>query len=187
MALPTLKTERLILRPLQLTDLDDLFEYAQDPAVFQPGMWQPYGSYESAKRHLETVLSHYFDGLLWWALEHKADGKMIGRCELSHVDRDDKHAEIGYALNSNYWRQGLMTEAMNRIINYALKEMKLNRIQAYVLIDNTRSYKLLEKMGFEREGHLREFSQVKGYPEDVYIYGLLKSDLIATDSNHINS
>lgn len=187
MALPTLTTERLILRPLQLTDLDDLFEYAQDPAVYQPGMWQPYESYEVAKRHLETILSHYFDGLLWWAIEYKADGKMIGRCELSKVDRDDKHAEISYALNANYWRQGIMTEAINCIIDYAFNEMKLNRIQAYVLIDNNNSHKLLEKIGFQREGHLREYSHVKGYPEDAYIYGLLKSDLIAGDNNHIHS
>lgn len=187
MALPTLQTERLILRPLQLTDLDDLYEYAQDPAVYQPGMWQPYESYTEAKNHLEILLSHYFDGLLWWAIEHKDDRKMIGRVELSHVDRDDKHAIIGYALNRNYWRQGMMTEAVNRVIKYTFDTMKLNRIQAYVLTDNTQSYKLLEKIGFKQEGHLRDYSQVKGYPEDVYIYGLIKSDLVSRNGDAVTS
>lgn len=180
MALATLETERLILRPLQLTDLDDLYEYAQDPPVYENGMWQPYESLDAARRHLEAVISQYFDGLMWWALEHKADGKMIGRCELSHVDREDKRAEISFALHREYWRQGIMTEAMQRTLDYAFNTMQLNRIYAVTLTDNIASHALLEKLGFQREGRLREFSQVKGYPEDVYLYARLKSDVTSS-------
>ncbi|MGB7340156.1 MAG: GNAT family N-acetyltransferase [Phototrophicaceae bacterium] len=176
MALVTLETQRLLLRPLNHNDLDDLYEYAQDPAVYQPGMWQPYDSKEQARQHLDELLASYNHGLMWWAIEHKADQKMIGRCELSHIDRDDHHAEIGYALHQNYWRKGIMIEALQQIMTYAFNTMNLNRLHAKTLITNTASQKLLIKAGFQQEGHLRQHSQVKGYPEDVYIYGLLRSD-----------
>ena len=178
MALPTFETERLLLRPLQHSDLDDFYEYAQDPGVYKTGMWQPYDSLESARKHLDELLSRYYDGLMWWAIEYKVDKKMIGRIEISDVNRDDKHAEISYALNRTYWRQGIMTEASKRVIDYAFNKMQLNRLYARTLTDNEASSKLLEKLGFQREGHLREHTQVKGYAEDVYIYGFLKSDLI---------
>lgn len=180
MAVPTLKTERLVLRPLQHSDLDDLFEYAQDSDVYKMGMWQPYDSLEEARKHLDELLTFYMKGLMWWAIEYKADRKMIGRIELTDIDRDDKHAEISYALNKRYWRQGIMSEAMDCIINYAFDEMKLNRLYARTLTDNESSCKLLEKFGFQREGQLREHSQVKGYPEDIYFYGLLKSDVTSS-------
>ncbi|MGJ3240180.1 MAG: GNAT family N-acetyltransferase [Anaerolineae bacterium] len=176
MALMTLQTDRLILRPLQHSDLDDLYEYAQDPLVAEPGMWRVYDSYEAARQHLGELLSAYYDGLMWWAIEHQADGKMIGRCELSHVDRDDKHAEISYALNRDYWHKGIMVEAMAQVIAYAFDTMELNRVHARILTDNERSIRLLTQLGFQREGHLRQHTCVKGHPEDLYIYGLLKSE-----------
>ncbi|MEO1290112.1 MAG: GNAT family N-acetyltransferase [Chloroflexota bacterium] len=180
MALPTLTTERLLLRPLNHGDLDDLFEYAQDKAVYEHGMWQPYGSKDEARKHLDELLASYIQGLMWWAIEYTLDKKMIGRVELSYVDREDQHAEISYALNQQYWHRGIMTEAMECIIDYAFQTMKLNRLYARTLTDNTASCNLLGKMSFQREGHLREHSQVKGYPEDIYIYGLLKSDLTSS-------
>jgi len=180
MALPTLRTERLLLRSLHLTDLDDLYEYAQDPAVYNGGMWQPYASKDAARKHLEHLISLYTKGLMWWAIEHTTDHKMIGRIELSHIDRADKKAEISYALHQDYWQQGIMSEALNKVLDYAYATMQLNRIYAVTLTDNKKSCKLLEKFNFQREGHLREYSQVKGYAEDVYLYALLKSDLTSS-------
>ena len=177
MAIPSFNTERLVLRPLQHGDLDDLYEYAQDPEVYRTGLWQPYESIETCRKDLDNLMASYYDGLMWWAIEHKADRKMIGRIQISNVNRDDKQAEISYALNRAYWRQGIMTEASNRIIDYAFNTMQLNRLYANTLTENEKSIKLLEKLRFKREGHLRDYTWVKGYAEDVYVYGLLKSDL----------
>lgn len=176
MNMPVLETHRLILRPLQQNDLDDLYEYAQDPAVYQMGMWQPYASLDNCQKHLTHLMKLYEKGLKWWAMEHKADGKMIGRCEISDVDMEDKKAEIGYALNQSYWRRGLMHEALNSVLSYAFTTLQLNRIYAVTLTNNDAPYRLLERIGFLREGHLWEDTWVKGYPEDTYLYGLLKSN-----------
>jgi ribosomal-protein-alanine N-acetyltransferase len=176
MPIPIVETERLILRPLREGDLDDLFEYAQDPVVADLGMWQPYESYEACRAHLEQLIGLYARFLKWWALEDKATGKMIGRCELSHYDDEDRKAEISYALNRNFWRRGLMREAMKAVLIHGYTELNLDRVSAVVLIDNVASIALLEGHGFQHEGIMRHYTYVRGKPDDVYLYSLLKMD-----------
>lgn len=174
--IPILETQRLILRPLTESDLDDLFEYAQDIHVANPGMWQPYESYESCRQHLNQLIGLYQRWLMWWALEDKASGKMIGRCELARYDDEDRKAEIGYALNRDFWRQGLMREAMQAVLKHGYTELNLDRTSAVVLTDNAASIALLEQQGFQREGIMRHYTYVRGKPDDVYLYALLKQD-----------
>lgn len=176
MAIPILETERLILRPLRESDLDDLFEYAQDPLVADLGMWQPYESYEACNAHLEQLIGLYARFLMWWALEDKASGKMIGRCELARYDDEDRKAEVGYALNRDFWRRGLMREAMQAVLKHGYTELNLDRVSAVVLLDNTASIALLEQQGFQREGIMRHYTYVRGKADDAYLYALLMAD-----------
>jgi len=176
MMIPPLETPQLSLRPLKDTDFADYFEYAQDPLVSGPGMWVPYPSEAAARADFERVLSLYSSGLMWWALEHRRTGKMIGRCQLAAYDPDDAHAELTYALHSHFWRQGLMTEAARAVLRYGFEELKLNRVSAQVFTDNIGSIRLLEKLGMVKEGRLRQYRQVRGKPEDVDIYSLLRGE-----------
>jgi [ribosomal protein S5]-alanine N-acetyltransferase len=176
MAIPILETERLILRPLRESDLDDLFEYAQDPQVADFGMWQPYESYEACRAHLEQLIGLYERWLKWWALEDKATGKMTGRCELARYDDDDRKAEIGYALNRDFWRRGLMREAMRAVVSHGYKELHLDRISAVVLVDNVASIALLEQQGFKIEGTMRHYTYIRGKADNVLLYALLKDE-----------
>jgi ribosomal-protein-alanine N-acetyltransferase len=177
MSIPNLETQYLRLRSLRETDLDDLYEYANDPAVYEHGMWQPYESRAACADDLERLLQKQDAGQLWWwALECKADNKMIGRCELARVVPSVARAEIGYALNQNYWGRGYMSEAMRSVLQYSFETMGLNRIAAEVLTDNEVSIHLLEKMGFVREGTLRQETKIRGYLEDLHTYALLKSE-----------
>jgi len=177
MTVPILKTENLILRPLRPTDLDDLYEYAIDPAVYDLGMWRPYPSRESCAEHLAELLREQEDGRLWWwALEAKSDNKMIGRCQLSEVVPHVGRADIGYALHKHYWGKGYMTEAIHCVLNYAFEDMQLNRVAAEVLAANAASIHLLEKMGMQREGILRQDTKIRGFLEDIHLYAILKSE-----------
>jgi [ribosomal protein S5]-alanine N-acetyltransferase len=176
MAIPILETERLILRPLREGDLDDLFEYAQDPQVADFGMWQPYESYEACSAHLGQLISLYERFLKWWALEDKATGKMIGRCELARYDDDDRKAEIGYALNRDFWRRGLMREAMRVVLSHGYNVLHLDRVSAVVLMDNVASIALLEQQGFKVEGTMRHYTYIRGKADDVLLYALLKDE-----------
>jgi ribosomal-protein-alanine N-acetyltransferase len=174
--LTSLQTSRLSLRPLQMADFADFFEYAQDPAVSGPGMWRPYVSETVAREDFEHILSLYRQGLMWWALEDRLTRKMIGRCELAAYDPIDARAELSYALNSLFWGQGLMTEAARAVLRYGFEEMRLNRVSAKVFVDNAASVRLLEKLGMVREGRLRQYVQVRGQPEDVDIYSVLHAE-----------
>lgn len=177
MTIPTLETPNLILRPLRETDLDDLYEYAIDPEVYPHGMWRPYQSREEAQEHLADLLKGYGQGTVWWwALQNKADNKMIGRCELVNVVRSVARAEIGYALNRQYWGKGYASEAVQRVLHYGFEDMGLNRIAAEVLTDNATSIHLLEKMSMKREGTLRQETKVRGFLEDIHVYAILRAE-----------
>lgn len=176
MTLPVFETDRLTLRALTAQDFDDMYAYAQDIEVALPGMWQPYPSEEEARADFARILGHYERGLMWWALEHKPDGKMIGRVQLGDYDDEDAHAELSYALNRHYWRRGLVSEAILPVLRYGFETLNLNRISAKVFTDNAASIGLLEKLGMMREGCLREYRGTRGRLEDVYIYALLRRE-----------
>jgi [ribosomal protein S5]-alanine N-acetyltransferase len=174
--IPIFETDRLILRPLREADFPDYFEYAQDPAVASSGMWIPYETEEDARAEFTRLLSFYPRGFMGWALELKDDGKMIGRCQLDDYNPDDARADISYALHQRYWQRGYTSEAVERIMRYGFEDLKLNRISATVFPDNVGSTRILEKQGMIREGCLRQYRAVRGLPEDVYLYAVLRTE-----------
>ena len=175
--IPIIETPRLILRPLKNDDFDDFYEYAQDPKVSNPGMWSPYPSREDAQKDFDHLLTLYEQrNLMWWGIENRATGKMIGRCELSDHDPDDKKAELSYALHSDFWGHGYMQEATQPIVNYGFETLNLNRIGAKVYTDNTGSIGVLQKLGMTREGLLRQYHIANNQPKDVYIYSVLRDE-----------
>lgn len=113
---------------------------------------------------------------MWWALEEKTDGKMIGRCQLDRYDPDDARAEISYALNQRYWGRGYMSEAAKRVARYGFETLKLNRISATVFPDNIASLRVLEKLKMTREGCMREYRTVQGMRKDVLLYAVLGAE-----------
>ncbi|MDQ3705040.1 MAG: GNAT family N-acetyltransferase [Chloroflexota bacterium] len=175
--LPGMETERLVLRKLRMEDAEDMFEYGQDQEIAFRGLWPPLQSLEESQADLADAMEGYAAGSeISWAIEHRADRKMIGRIGLGPYSRMNHRAEIGYALNRNYWGQGLATEAVSGVLGFAFGEMGLNRVQAIVLPDNIGSMRVLEKAGMRREGLLRGYQFVLGKYWDVYMYGVLRSD-----------
>jgi len=175
--IPILKTERLILRPLEPDDFDDYYEYAQDPQVSLPGMWSPYSSQDEAKQDFNNLLSLYNTrDLMWWGIEDKASSEMIGRVELGDYDMYDKKADLSYALHRDFWWRGYMYEATQPVVQYGFKTLSLNRIGAQVFTDNTGSIGVLQKLGMTREELLRHYRMADGRPKDVYIYSVLQSE-----------
>ena len=86
----------------------------------------------------------------------------------------DWGCEIGAAINRKYWDQGIATHASELVIEYAFNILNLGRIQADVLTSNIRSIRVLEKLGFEREGTLRGYRIIDEVRRDGYVYGLLR-------------
>lgn len=111
-----------------------------------------------------------------FTLTLRATGEVLGDISLFHVDEQCRRAEIGFSLQRRHWGHGYMSEAAGRLIDHAFDEFGLRRIEADIDPRNQSSANLLERLGFTREGLLRERWVVGGEVSDSALYGLLKTD-----------
>jgi ribosomal-protein-alanine N-acetyltransferase len=109
----------------------------------------------------------------------KSSGKIIGMIGLMNLNEFIRRADIGYWLGEKYWGQGIGTEALQAIVKYSFRKLKLVRLQAGVAVENKASAKLLKKAGFKKEGLRRMAMRAKstGKWHDTYHFGLLRSDV----------
>lgn len=183
--LPILKTERLILRPLRLDDAQDQFEYAQDDEIAAFGLWQPLKTLQENIDDVQEALNAYTNsGAYIWAVEYRADHKMIGRIQLGAYHAG-VFADIGYAYNRLYWGKGYASEAAHAVLKFGFETLKLHRIGATVLPDNIGSIRVLEKMGFQREGVRRQIYALRGSFEDLLCYSILAPEWREQHSRNI--
>jgi [ribosomal protein S5]-alanine N-acetyltransferase len=176
-AFPEIETERLLLRKLSVADASDMYEYAQDVELAGLGLWKPLSTLEQCAADLQTVEERYAAGDCFaWALEVKAERKMIGRAGFVQYSSEHARAELGYALNRRYWGQGYMTEATKAIIEHGFRSLHLHRVEAICLPENRASIRILEKVGMRFEGMKREATFVRGKFDDLHLYGLLQRE-----------
>ncbi len=174
MPIPNIQTPRLLLRQLERSDAEELFVYAQDERVARPGMWEPYSSFADCAAHIDQLIASYESYLMWWALVHRADDRLIGRVEISRWSRENARAELSYALHHDYWGQRLMTEAVTAAIEYGWNTLDLHRLEATVLPNNLASIRLLTSLGMEREGTMRHHRMLWGEWVDVDLYSMIR-------------
>ena len=175
--LPTLETERLILRKMALDDAEDMFEYASDPEVAKYTGWNTHQSVKETRFFLNTVVKRYKNREITdWGIVHKGDAKFIGTCGFAECHLSDSRAEIGYALSQKYWRQGYMSEAIAAVIDFGFRTMNLNRVEASCKVENIASSRVMEKVGMQFEGILREHKFIKGQYWDLKIYSILRQE-----------
>jgi len=170
-----LKTRDLCLRPLAETDADGMFALLSDAETVKYWNNQPItDSGQAAQKLKEDMESDAKSNSISWALTQHEQDKMIGRCVLFDYDHVNHRAEIGFMLNRNYWRQGLMRQALETVIHFGFEKLGLHRIEADVDPGNKGSLALLEKLGFEREGLFRERWLICGEWKDSVMLALLK-------------
>jgi ribosomal-protein-alanine N-acetyltransferase len=175
--LPELETARLCLRRLTYDDAEDMFAYASDPEVTKHLMWLPSKSVEESLEFIMSAIERYRKRQpAPWGMELKTEGKIIGTCDYIHWWPVHKRAEIGYAMSRLYWGMGLMTEAVQEIIDYGFKVKDLNRIQAMCEIPNIGSARVMEKAGMSYEGILREYMIQHGEFRDMKLYAITRKD-----------
>lgn len=145
--IPTLKTERLVLRKIKESDFRDVFEYSSDPEVPKYLLWNPHVSLDHTKLYLKNISKLYKRCEFYdWAITY--NGKMIGTVGYSSISLIEQWIEIGYVLNRRYWGLGIATEAVKKIIDYAICELKISEIRAVIMPENLASKRLLLKLGF---------------------------------------
>ena len=172
-----LQTERLLIRYLTDSDLQAIFDIRSDPEVMRYWSSPPITELAQAQEIITTSQEGYETGdFLQLGIEHKSDSALIGTCTLFAFHRPSRRAEMGYALGRPFWGQGYMNEALKRLVQYAFDELDLNRLEADIDPRNLASAKTLERLGFLKEGQLRERWIVNGEVSDSDIYGLLRND-----------
>ena len=178
--LPTIETERLLLRKISLNDASDMFEYASNPEVSEYTMWSTHTSIEDTKYFIKSLLKMYKKReLVDWGIVHKVEKKFIGTCGFVEWSMTHSRAEMGYAISRKYWNQGYMSEAVNAMMEFGFREMLLNRIQGKCQVHNIGSARVMEKVGMQLEGILRQQLFVKGEYWDLKIYSILRDDFFA--------
>jgi ribosomal-protein-alanine N-acetyltransferase len=176
-AFPVLSTERLVLRRLEPSDAADVFVFRGDAEV-QMYNDEPLED-EAAALDFIGHLNADYDAQhnILWAMTLRGENRVLGLCGFGYWDRMHQRAAIGYDMARSHWGQGLAIEAVRAALNFGFDRMQLNRVEAETVIDNTRSVRLLERLGFTREGSRREFTlEADGKFHDDVIYGLLRRE-----------
>jgi [ribosomal protein S5]-alanine N-acetyltransferase len=172
-----IETNRMLLKGLAPEDMNGIFERNHKPKIKEILGHRSEEDYEKEYNKYKNGYSSYNRSFMLFLMEDKASGKIIGRCGLHNWNRDHWRAEIGYAMeDESFKKQGLMSEAVEAVINYGFKMMELNRIEALVADYNTASLRLLEKNGFVREGVMRNHYYVNGVFEDSVVFSLLREE-----------
>ena len=183
LALPVLTTDRATLRPLHSDDVYALFGFFSDADVTRYWSRPPMTHLAQARTLLRQIVARYRSGEgIQLGIERKEDGVLIGTCTLFRFDKQNRRAEVGYVLGRPYWRQGYMHEAMQRLLRYAFEELDFVRLEADIDPRNEASARTLERLGFVKEGYMRERWIVADVVSDSAVYGLLRREWIRPES-----
>jgi ribosomal-protein-alanine N-acetyltransferase len=177
LATPTLQTDRLRLRPFTDADHDALFALHSNADVLRYWDSPPWTERERAARFVAACRRMADEGSgARLAIDRISDGAFLGWCSLSRWNPDYRSAALGYCLGEAAWGHGYATEGAGAVLRWAFDSLDLNRVQAETDTRNLASARVLEKLGFVREGTLREDCVVDGEVSDSWVYGLLRRE-----------
>jgi [ribosomal protein S5]-alanine N-acetyltransferase len=174
---PTLRTSRLRLRPVTAADADALFALHSSALVLRFWDSPPWNDRDRADRFIAASQQIADEGTgARVAIDRAADSAFIGWCAVTQWNPDYRSASLGYCLADAVWGHGYATEAARALLQWAFDTLDLNRVQAETDTRNLASARVLEKLGFIREGTLREDCIVNGEVSDSWVFGLLRRE-----------
>jgi RimJ/RimL family protein N-acetyltransferase len=179
MSLPTpeLHTARLKLRAFEDTDADSLFALHSNAHVLRYWDSPPWSEPARAEKFLTGCRQMAQEGTgVRLAVDRVSDGAFIGWCSLNRWIPDYRSAALGYCFTDAAWGHGYATETARAVVQWAFDTLDLNRVQAETDTRNLASARVLEKLGFLREGTQREDCIVDGEVSDSWVYGLLRRE-----------
>jgi ribosomal-protein-alanine N-acetyltransferase len=171
----TLTTERLTLRRWKESDLDDFYHYARNPNIGPNAGWQPH----TDKTQSLEILRSFIQQDDVWAIVDNHTQRAIGSLALHADKKRDNHKTrmLGYVLAEEFWGQGLMTEAVKRVLQYAFEDLELDLVSVFHYPSNRRSQRVIEKCGFKYEGTLRLSSTLfNGSVHDDVCYSITREE-----------
>jgi RimJ/RimL family protein N-acetyltransferase len=168
-------TPRLKLRWMDERDIEPHYAVFSDPDVARYWSSGPWTSLDQSRDNIAAARAAYADGSgLRLGVEMIGTGELIGNVSLHRFVDASRRCELGYALARRHWGAGYVSEALRALLGYGFSTLDLNRIEADVDPRNEASARVLEKLGFRKEGFMPERWIVQGEPADTVYYGLLK-------------
>ncbi len=174
---PDLGTDRLFLRQVSLDDLFAMYEIKSNPKVTNQYGREPHSSFIQTETWIRLLLDNFRDKeSLYWKIINREDNRIAGSITLWNMELESRVAEVGYELHPDFWKKGIMQEALKCIIDWSFETFKLNRVEACPIQGNSSSIKLLERTGFKLEGTLKERVHFHGKFLDQYYYAILRKE-----------
>jgi RimJ/RimL family protein N-acetyltransferase len=174
---PELETPRLRVRPVAESDLASLMDVNGDDQVTRFLPYATWRSMEDAHAWYKRIAGLQEAGsAIQLVAVDKASAAAIATCLLFQFEPKSERAELGYVLGRAHWGKGLMREALTAVLDHAFGPMRVRRLEAHVDPRNEASRGLAKRLGFTREGLLRERWVDKGEPTDIEVYGLLSRE-----------
>jgi RimJ/RimL family protein N-acetyltransferase len=169
-------TERLVLRPIEIADIASIFYgWAQDAAVTHFLVWRPHTSPADTATYVNSRVNAPPHLTRTFILAGRHDQSVRGAFELRH--NGPHRLEFGYVLAHSFWGQGLMTEALCTVTDWAMRQSNLFRISSVCDVENLASARVMEKAGLTREGVLRRWSvhpNISDEPRDCFSYSRIR-------------
>ncbi|MDX1932792.1 MAG: GNAT family N-acetyltransferase [Capsulimonadales bacterium] len=175
----------LTLRPIRISDAESMFDFATDPEVTRYLPWEADTTLTAVRSWLsEQVQRRQHGHSLAFAIVDRETGVMIGSTDLMDLKVRRGQAELGYLLSRHYWNRGLMSEATTLTVDFAFRELHLQKIYAWVDQANVASRRVLEKLGMECTDSELRF--VKGERRSYLHYGLHREDWLKKEKGGTN-
>lgn len=169
-----LKTERLFLSEMTLADTEILFGYWSDDSVTRYMNIEPFQSLQPVEEMIRMLRQLEMEGkALRCVIILQATGEIIGTCGFNYIDHENQRAEIAYDLGTRFWKRGYATEAVQALMEWGIESFKLHRMEAKVDSRNEASISLLEKLGFQEEGLLRDYEKIGTEYQDLKLFSWL--------------
>ncbi len=173
-----IRTPRLLIRPMTLDDADGIFDIYGDPEVGRLNLWTPLPHRTAAMDKIRVFQTHFVEGKrVRWGLTLPEEGRVIGDIAIVAHDYRMQQGEIGFNLSLAHQGNGYMSEALRGMWRFLFGEIGFRRIVALVNQYHEQCHRLLEAVGFQREGTLRQAVQWEGRPIDVWQFGLLPGEI----------
>ena len=174
---PILETERLVLRRTVLDDAKDYFFLRSSPVAMKHICKPLHSSIDDTIQMIYKIneMINFNDGISW-AVCLKSDYKMIGSVSFHKIEKEHYRAEIGYMLHPDYWQKGIVSEAVNAIINYGFNKLNFHSIEAHIDPTNIGSEKVLQKFKFEKEAYFKENYFYNGKFLDTAVFSLVNKN-----------
>lgn len=176
-AFPTFTTDRVLFRQLQPNDVYNVYQLFSDKDTMMFDGGRIMGNINEAFQFI-SVFSAYTPGssFIRWALESRETGEFLGTGGFHKITPESRKGEIGGELLKKVWGEGIGREVLFGMTNYAFDQLKFNRITAMISPKNIGAQKIVEKMGYTKEGCLRDWEFWHGSFTDMNVYSLLAKE-----------